>query len=122
MQLKKRVIGALLGVAALTAAAVGVATPAHATVYYGSVVCSGGDVVGIWVEQSGNSGWASRTSTGYGSANWNYNFNSNDYKITVGCGGTPQAWGSSNYGPWVNNSWASRDYVCDVGRHICALS
>lgn len=122
MKIKQRVAGALAGVVVAAGATVAVAAPAHATVYSGSVICSGGDVVGIYVTQSGNSGWASRSSTGYGSANWSYNFNSNNYHVNVGCGGTPSAWGSNNQGPTVNNSWASRDYVCDVGRRICALS
>ncbi len=121
MKIKQRVVSVLTGVVVATGATVAVAAPAHATVYYGTVICSGGDVVGIYVTQSGNSGWASRTSTGYGTANWSYNFNSNDYRVNVGCGGSPSAWLTDNYGPTVNNSWASRDYACDIGRRYCSL-
>lgn len=123
MNLKKRIAASLSGAVLLTSIGFMSAAEASATVYYGTAVCTGGNVVGIYVNQSGNGGWASwspqSNPTG---ANWHYNFNSNNYTISVGCGGTPSAWATTNYGPTVNNSWASRDYVCDVGRRVCALA
>ena len=120
--LKKRLLGLFAAIAVAGASIVGMLSSAEAAVRHGTVVCSGGEVVGIWIEQAGNSGWASWNRTGYGSANWRYNFNSNNYQIRVGCGGSPRAWASTNRGAWVNNSWASGDYVCDVGRRFCALA
>lgn len=122
MTVRKRFIGVFAAMLLVAGALVGTASPAEASMRYGTVICTGGEVVGIWVEQPGNSGWAPWNRTGYGSANWHYNFNGNNYQVHVGCGGSPQHWASSNKSAWVNNSWASGDFVCDVGRRICALS
>jgi len=105
---------------------------AHATTRrYGTVYCSGGSVVwndsavvGIWIDQpGGRSGWASFWRTSRWSSGWSYDFvNDAPYQIRVGCGNTPQAWQSTNLGRYVTPSWASNDYVCDVGRRLCALA
>lgn len=107
-------------------------TQAHAATRTGTVLCTGGTiypgesgaVVGIWIHQpKGRSGWASFTRTDQWSANWSYDFvNDEPYQIRVGCGGTPRAWQSTNYGPTYRPSRASGDYICDVGRGRCILS
>ena len=119
--------------ALLLAIGVSVAGPqqAHATTYSGTVFCSGGTVewndsavVGVWVAQkNGRSGWASFSRIDRWTASWSFNFdNDSPYQIRVGCGGNPGWWQSTNLGPWTTPSWASHNYVCDVGRRICALS
>lgn len=129
--MRAKMIALLTAFVAAMSLAVAAPTQAHATTYYGTVHCSGGSVlwndsavVGIWIDQpGGRSGWASFTRRDRWSANWSYNFvNNSPYQIRVGCGGTPQSWQSTNRGRYVNPSWASHDYVCDVGRRICALS
>ena len=58
MTVRKRLIGVFAAMLLVAGALVGTASPAEASMRYGTVVCTGGEVVGIWVEQPGNSGWA----------------------------------------------------------------
>lgn len=72
----------------------------------GSATCvDGADVVGVWVEvQRGNSGWAKRTGQG-SRQGWSFNTQGKKYKLTVGCGGSPQRWAQSTSTPSFQNNW-----------------
>jgi len=121
-QLQRKVAGAIAVAAAAVSMTFLVASPASATTHYGSVNCTGGDVVGIWIDQSGNSGWGNWSSTGVGSADWNYDFNNNDYRIKVGCGGSPSLWQFTNTSGWTNPNVGSWDYICYNSYGICYKS
>ncbi|MDO5344001.1 MAG: hypothetical protein Q4F02_03800 [Candidatus Saccharibacteria bacterium] len=104
---------------------------AHAASYTGTVHCTGGSilwndsaVVGIWIDQpGGRSGWASFTKKDKWSAEWSYDFkNDAPYQIRVGCGGTPQAWQTTNRGQYVKPSRVSHDYICNLRNSLCSLS
>lgn len=95
---KRALVATATGIAAL-AAGQGMASAAPAQTVRGQVTCvSGNNVVGVWVTAAnGGSGWASRRSLNGSTAYWSYRLpNGGSYKVTVGCGGTPQRWGSSN--------------------------
>jgi hypothetical protein len=90
--------------------------------YSGTIDCGGLEVEGVLISQSGNSGAASWSYASPGTATWNYPFNSNSYSITIGCGGTPSAWATTNYSPGsVDPATVSNDWVCDVFSHYCVL-
>lgn len=86
---------------------------AAASTIGGTVMCAGSTpVVGVWIDQSsGTDGWAQRWSTGAAHENaWRYyNSNGGSYRVVVGCGGTPQYWGSSNRSNFVSG-W--RSFTC----------
>lgn len=90
--------------------------------YRGTVDCAGKRVVGIWVEQPGNSGWAQYEQTsiaGWNNVSWHYNLNMNaSYRLHIGCGGGQSNWQTNNKTPWVTGN---RDFVCIPGRY-CVLS
>jgi hypothetical protein len=119
--------------ALFVATGISVAAPpqSHATTYGSTVICSGGAVewndsavVGIWISQpGGRSGWANFSRVDRWTANWSFDFpNDSPYQIRVGCGGKPERWQTTNVGAYVKPSWASHDYLCDVGRGFCVLS
>lgn len=74
----------------------------------GTAMCANqDDVVGVWVNVSGGtSGWAVRRGSGY-SQSWSYNTQGKKYSLTVGCGGTPQAWKTSTSTPSYSTSWSN---------------
>lgn len=98
---------------ALVLAAVLARPAAAATTIGGGVMCAGSTpVVGVWVDQaSGPDGWAQRWSNGAAHYNyWRYyNSNGGNYRVVVGCGGTPQRWASSNSSGWVRG-W--HEFTC----------
>lgn len=91
------------------------APPASAGEYVrGSVMCvSQSSVVGVWIQaERGGSGWAS-----WGRIN-GVNYNAwyaytlpygGRYQVHVGCGGTPQRWGSNNKSGYV---YGGRNFTC----------
>ncbi len=108
---------------AITAAPASAATKAH-----GVVQCTlDTKVVGIWIDaKNGGSGWAS-FSPRYGSlstVNFNRKLpNGGMYRVTVGCGGTPQQWKTSIKSDFVKSNkshWftclnvSGRPQVCKV--------
>lgn len=86
----------------LTLATSGQASAANS----GSATCvDGSNVVGVWVEvQGGNSGWANRSGQG-SRQGWNFNTQGKKYKLTAGCGGSPQRWAESTSTPSFQNNW-----------------
>lgn len=98
--MKKKLVS---GVASLLLAfgATAIATPASAVTPTGGTVTCNQEIVGVWVVQDGNSGWAS-LSNRYGNWDkyWSYNVNPNkSWHLRVGCGGTPQSWDSNIQSP-----------------------
>lgn len=87
------------------------ASPANAWYYWraeGTVKCpTGMPVVGVWISAGTQSGWASYSrlaSSGVGATQADYSrgfSRASTYKVTVGCGGSPAAWQTSN------SSWQS---------------
>jgi hypothetical protein len=64
----------------------------------GTVYCnSGAPVEGVWVNDGSASGWASWSSWTTGEASFGKYVGWHPYfSITVGCGGSPQRWATSN--------------------------
>ena len=123
MNLPKKALMTGLATLALVVGVAAVAAPAQAATmpYHGTVDCAGYNVVGIWVEQTGNSGWAQYEQTGiagWKNVSWHYNLGSGSYRLHVGCGGSQSNWLTNNKTPWVTGN---RDFVCVPGRY-CALS
>lgn len=84
----------------------------------GTIYCSPSPVVGVWVSAGSASGWASFSQ--YGStASYSKNIGWHlTYHLTVGCGGSPSHWATSNYegaNLWEGFSWS---VVCS-GRGAC---
>lgn len=83
----------------------------------GSIQCGYGNnqVVGVWVDAaSGTDGWATTWNNGLGGKNYSYNLSqSSSYTLHVGCGGTPQNWGSSMTAGPVSGQYY--DWVCTYG-------
>lgn len=103
---------ALLTVASMVLA---VPTSYAATYISGTAQCvSGNNVVGVWIEATnGGSGWAYWTPTpGLPSeATYSYTLpNDGNYDVTVGCGGTPQNWATSNVSPLLSGT--SYSFLC----------
>lgn len=119
---KRMAVAAAAAITVAAGATTAIAAPAQATVRYGTINCSGGNVVGAWIDQSGNSGWANWNYTGPGSANWNYNFNNNSYRIKVGCGGSSSSWAYTNVSAYSNPNVGSWDYICYNTYGICYKS
>lgn len=85
----------------------------------GTVICTNGrPVVGMWVQSSGGAtGWVD---------NWRYSPGRTDratythlfdswgqwHRMVIGCGGTPQAWQTSN---WTPDLWSGAGYFV----HTC---
>lgn len=108
-----------LGLAALFAVIGGMfatAPAAHATVS-GTVTCFYGNnaEVGVWVSAGAQSGWATIWDNGNGGKYYSYGAISAGtwYQLHVGCGGTPSAWGTTFYTPWVTGG--SYDWICTTG-------
>jgi hypothetical protein len=73
-------------------------TSASAFVANGTIYCSPSPVVGVWVSAGSSSGWASFTTTNGFIASYSKNIGWHPtYHLTVGCGGTPSHWATSNY-------------------------
>ena len=91
----------------------------------GTVDCFYGNnnVSGVWVDATnGTDGWAALSGSG-SHKSYSYNLSqSSTYKLYVGCGGTPSAWGGTFNSPTVNQNYAN--WVCSVtgGQKVCALS
>jgi hypothetical protein len=89
--------------AAGVAAAALPAAPANASIGFsasGLVSCANGwQVVGVWVNAGGSSGWASLSAANkYGQRNYDRGIDAHPtYTLNVGCGGTPQHWATSNH-------------------------
>jgi surface antigen len=85
----------------------------------GTVICaSGRTVVGVWIQSSaGGSGWATftklpgRPHVAYYTRTMTIGSTSSSVYPTVGCGGTPQSWASSNSAPAKS---VSSTYVYNV--------
>lgn len=123
MYLLQRAAAGIAVVFALIFASALATTPAQAATmpYRGTVDCAGYNVVGIWVEQSGNNGWAQYEKSGlagWHNVNWHYSLNGNPYRLHVGCGGSQSNWLTNNKTPFVTGD---HDFVCVPGRY-CALS
>ena len=119
----KKILTSAIAVFALAISGAVMAAPAQAATmpYHGSVDCAGYDVVGIWVDQPGNSGWAQYEQTGlagWHNVYWYYTLNGTSYRLHVGCGGTQSNWLTTNLTPWVTGN---HDFVCVPGQY-CALS
>jgi hypothetical protein len=73
----------------------------------GEVNCSSGAAaVGVWVQATSGSGWASLTDAGA------YDFTlpeSESYSLHVGCGGTSASWKIAVYSPYVSGTANSFD-------------
>jgi hypothetical protein len=66
----------------------------------GLVSCANGwQVVGVWVNAGGSSGWASLSAVNrYGQRSYSRGIDAHPtYTLNVGCGGTPQNWATSNH-------------------------
>lgn len=103
MHIRKRVLG-FLAAALLAAGTATVATASPAMAYInvaGSVACvSHANVTGVFVHaNSGGGGWAQGfTPDTSSSVSWYYTLpNGGSYYLAVGCGGSTQAWGTTNY-------------------------
>lgn len=112
----KRLIAVLLASAGIGGTALADAPTASAFSVGGTIVCNPGPVVGVWVYAGSGSGWASFWTYG-NTASYSKNIGWNwFYHLSVGCGGSPSRWASSNYeganlfpglSPWI---------VCGGGR------
>lgn len=72
----------------------------------GNVTCANGQpVVGVWVQSSGGgSKFAPWTKTGTATASYSTSISTalpTNVSLHVGCGNTPQQWGSSNFSPVI---------------------
>ena len=115
----------VVGLASLVLAIGGTAaaTSAQAATmpWHGTVDCMNVNVVGIWVDQPGNSGWAQYEQTGgvgWKRVNWYYTLNGNPYKLHIGCGGTQSNWAKTIITTQVtgNSNW-----YCDNVQGYCVL-
>ena len=93
----------------------------------GNIQCFYGNnqVVGVLVDAaSGADGFASLTNDGMGGKNYSYTLSTpSNYKLYVGCSGTPSSWGSSMQSPWVSGN--SYNWVCSYSSSygfFCAMS
>jgi len=117
MNARKRLTAIAVGLLIMAGGAFATAAPASASVS-GDIQCFYGNdaVVGAWVEvPGGTSGWASLSPDGYGGANYSYGAVSagTTYRLHVGCGGTPQSWGTTFYTPYVTGGYY--DWICTSG-------
>lgn len=103
MHIRRRALG-LVAAALLAVGVTTVATAAPAlaaTNVAGSVACvSGQNITGVFVNaNSGGGGWAQGFVPDTSSnVSWHYTLpNGGSYYLAVGCGGTTQVWGSTNY-------------------------
>jgi hypothetical protein len=122
MGFKKRLSALFAGLLLLAGASV-LSAPAASAAVSGTVTCFYGNnaEVGIWVNAGSKSGWASRSPNGSGGVNYSYGAISagTTYRLHVGCGGTPQNWGTTFYTPWVTGGYY--DWVC-TSRYGCYQS
>ena len=94
-------------------------TAAAATTANGTVMCiDQRSVEGVWITAaSGGSGWAGWSGGYY--AGFSYRLpNGGAYKVTVGCGGSPQHWASSSTSrAWVTgyNNFSCYDFAYEGG-------
>ncbi len=85
-----------VGVLLLSSTLFGTAS-ADAFTANGTIYCSPSPVVGVWVSAGSNSGWASFSRYG-SSASYSKDIGWHlTYHLTVGCGGSPSRWATSNY-------------------------
>jgi hypothetical protein len=80
----------------------------------GQVACtSGRPVVGVWVQATTGSGFASRKGIGDSSTSdyWYWLPTSEPYALHVGCGGSPSIWAVAVYSPVVGGTHNSFDCV-----------
>lgn len=94
-------VGLVFGLALAWAPAAGAANSGTVTCY------NQASVVGVWVTvNGGTSGWAARSGSGF-QQRWSYNTQGRSYKLTVGCGGTPQQWAASTSTPVFSTTWSN---------------
>lgn len=127
MSVRKSVVGAL-GVAALSIGSIAVTMPVAnaagngAYTVYGTYDCGGLQPEGMWINQAGNSGWASWSKISSGRASWNYNFNNEPYTAVFGCGdGNTNNWETVNYSSASVYRWTGSDWVCNTYQRLCKL-
>lgn len=101
---------------AMTMQSVSAPDAAEAATYphKGAVSCNYKAVRGIWVEQSGNSGWAQfePTNGNWIDVNYYYPLNNGSYRLHVGCGGTAQNWEVTKYTNWYSGSSPKENFMC----------
>ena len=119
----RRLAGVTLAVTALICASVLGSQPASAlnlNTARGTIFCpSRQPVVGVWVNAGSASGWASYNSGGYIAGYYKgLGIAHPTYNLTVGCGGTPQHWGSTNYETGTLLSGYDFNVICN-GRGAC---
>ena len=116
MSTLKRKIASGFAIAALavTGAVIG-AAPANAA--SGKASCATSNIVGIWVDvENGTDGWATRSATSDPKINnYSYNTQNKRWRVTVGCGGTPQNWGQSISSGWSSIQGAATITCADTG-------
>jgi hypothetical protein len=94
----KRLVAVLLATAGVGASVLAAAPTASAFTANGTVFCHPGPVTGVFVYAGSGSGWASYSAWGGNVASYSKNIGWNwFYHLSVGCGGTPSRWASSNY-------------------------
>jgi hypothetical protein len=119
---RRWISSAVASLAVITAISADAGTaPAAAFTANGTIYCNA-PVVGVWVYAGGNSGWA--TYRPYGdTASYSKNIGWNvTYKLSVGCGGSPSRWATSNYEgsnlfeawPWTVVCSGGACYASDV--------
>jgi hypothetical protein len=112
---RSRLVATLMaGAAAVSVCTAAPADAAAPRTISGQVTCvSGRNVVGVWITASnGGSGWAPWKAHSALPSQANYSFRlpaGGSYKVTVGCGGTPQQWASSNHS---NVTSGSASFTC----------
>jgi hypothetical protein len=92
----------------------------------GQVNCdSGAPVEGFWIQSANASGWASWQDAAGTNADYWYSLPAaQSYKMSVGCGGSPQSWAVATYTPSVSgthNSFHCDDIHGDAGYGTCVL-
>jgi hypothetical protein len=119
----KKALVCVMAAIALAFAGAAVSAPAQAATMpnHGTVDCMNVNIVGIWVDQPGNSGWAQFEQTGisgWKNVNWYYTLNSSQYRLHIGCGGTQSAWAKTIVTGWTSGN---HSFYCDNVQGYCIL-